>query len=721
MAIGADELDRALLASLDASDSRLYLSRELTWLNFTRRVLFEAENPGNPLLERAKFLAIASSNIDEFFMKRMGALKQLTAAGIQEPSVDGRTPAEQMRDCYAALELVSQAKGDILMNLREELKAQGVFMLSISELGEQECTWLRQFYLRNIFPLVTPQGIDPAHPFPFISNLSLNLLVGLRHSSQAEMTYARVKIPVGPGIPRWIRLPSGSRFVALEDVVMQNLDLLFPNLELVSCDLFRLTRNSNTEKNEEQAEDLLELIEAELKDRKFAPIVRLQLMKGVLPAAKAFLLEQLELCEQDVYLSRSIIGKRDVMEIANLDLAQLKHPPFHPIDHPRLKSTVHLFDSLREEGPILLYHPFESFVTSVERFLREASTDPKVRAIKMTLYRTGDHSKVIEYLLAAAQNGKNVAVVLELKARFDEANNIHWANVLEESGIHVTYGVVGLKTHAKLIQVVRMEQDGLRRYSHIGTGNYHAGTARQYTDFGLLTADEGLGRDLTELLNYLTTGLNPKRSYSKILVAPSDMKRELIARIRREAEWAGKGQAARLFIKTNALDDKEICRELYRASSAGVKVDLMVRDSCRIRPGLPSHSEHVVVRSIVGRFLEHSRLYYFHNGGKVEMFIGSADVMQRNLDRRVELLAPIEEEELQRELQRIVEILWSDRLGGWQMAWDGSYSRLLKSANQTLPSQGQFMEIAEKRARAAGKLKQIHSLGKSRKEQWSGY
>ncbi|MCB1053593.1 MAG: polyphosphate kinase 1, partial [Acidobacteria bacterium] len=697
----------------------LYLNRELIWLNFTRRVLYEAENPQNPILERLKFLAITSSNIDEFFMKRMGGLKQLIAARIQETSVDGRTPSEQMRDCYAALEEIGQKKGDILFSLIAELREHGIHLLAYPDLNEDEKAYLRQYYLKNIFPLVTPQGIDPAHPFPFISNLSLNLLVNLKPEQQSEISMARVKIPVGPDIKRWVRLPDTYRFVALEEIITQNLDLLFPGMEVLACDLFRVTRNANTEKNEEQADDLLELIEAELRDRKFAPIVRLQVMKGISSENKAFLLNNLDLEPADVYETRSVQGKRDLMEIALLDIPALHDPPFHPIDHPRLKTAGNIFDSLREEGPILLFHPYESFVNSVERFLREASEDPKVRAIKMTLYRTASDSKVIHYLLEAAQNGKNVAVVLELKARFDEANNIYWANILEESGIHVTYGVVGLKTHAKLIQVVRMEQDGLRRYSHIGTGNYHAGTARLYTDLGLLTCDDDIGCDLTELLNYLTTGLNPKRNYKKILVAPSDMKKELINKIRREVEFANKGKAARVLIKTNAVDDRDITRELYRAAQSGVDVHLIVRDSCRIRPGIPGLSEKVKVHSIIGRFLEHARLYVFANGGKPEYYLGSSDVMQRNLERRVEMLVPLDTPEIQEEIRKIIQIQWADREGAWEMEYDGSYSRSLSNGGPS--SQQIFMELADKRARASGKLKQIHSRGKSKKETWSGY
>lgn len=695
----------------DLAPRDLYLNRELTWLQFNRRVLHEAGDERNPLLERVKFLAITSSNLDEFFMKRIGGLKQQLGAGMTELTVDGRTPRQQIEECYAVVREMVREMQAVFASLKKALRDEGIAILNYDELNNRERKWLREYYYRNIFPLVTPQSIDPAHPFPFISNLSLNLLVTLRYPQDGEMSMSRVKVPVGLAAPRFIRVGEKHRYVSLEDVMSHNLDMLFPEMDIVSCEFFRVTRNANTEKNEEHAEDLLSMIESELQERKFAPIVRLQTYRGMDPVHRGRLASELGLDEAaDVFEIDGFMSLRDLWEIHGLNFPELKDPPHHPIDHPGLQAPRPIFYAIREVGAILLQHPYESFTSSVERFLREAASDPKVRAIKMTLYRTESESRIVDHLIDAAENGKQVAVVVELKARFDEAANIRLASRMEEAGIHVTYGVVGLKTHAKVILVVRHDFDGLRRYMHLGTGNYHAGTARIYSDVGLLTCDEKIGEDVTELFNYLTTGYTPKRHYQKILPAPKICKRALLSRIEREIELHSPESPGLIQFKMNALEDVDVVKALYRASHAGVKIDLLVRDTCRLRPGVRGLSETVRVVSIVGRFLEHARIYYFRNGGAEEYFIGSADIMKRNLESRVEVLIPIEAPELRRDLRALLDIQLADRRCAWDMQPDGSYvQRRPETAEQEKGSHQLLVELAETRQKDVNRLRKRKS------------
>lgn len=708
-------------SSYDFNAPELYLNRELTWLNFNRRVLHEAADERTKLLERIKFIAIVCSNMDEFFMKRIGGLKQQLGAGLSDLTVDGRTPQQQIDESNKIIHQIEQEKQTLYKRLVFLLARNHIDLLDYEDLSREEKAEARQKFYNNVFPLVTPQSIDPAHPFPFISNLSLNLLVTLRQGPEAEEMLARVKVPVGPDVPRFMKLGSDFRFVRVEDVMSANIDLLFPKMQIVSVEKFRVTRNAVTELDEEQADDLLNMIETELRYRKFASVVRLQVEPGMDPVHKGKLAAELGLDEAaDVFEVNGIMGKRDLMEIASVDIPHLKDPPHHPIDHPRLKDINKIFYKLRDGGPMLVFHPYESFSSSVERFLYEASLDPKVRAIKMTLYRTSRDSKVIKYLIEAARNGKQVAVVVELKARFDEAANIGWANRLEEAGIHVTYGVVGYKTHSKVILVVRRDFDGLRRYAHIGTGNYHSGTARLYTDFGMLTCDETIGQDLTEFFNYLSTGFTPKRNYRKLLIAPSDMKRAMITKIQREINVSSKEKPGLIIFKMNALEDPDITRELYKATHAGVRVKLIVRDTCRFRPGVEGLSESGEVISIVGRFLEHARAYYFHNGGDEEYFIGSADFMKRNLESRVEVLVPVEDPTLRKELNYILETQLSDQRNAWEMQADGTYVQRKPSKGRK-GSQAQMVEIADKRQKAAATAKRIKSRGKSKKEFWHSY
>ena len=697
----------------DAGVSTLFLNRELTWLEFNQRVLHEALDERVPLLERVKFAAIAGSNLDEFFMKRIGGLKQQIGAGVQETTVDGLTPRQQLEACHAFIRSNQPSREKLAADLWEQLRTAGIQLLRYAELSETEQRTMRRDYVDNIFPLVTPQSIDPAHPFPFISNLSLNLLVSLRYPRERELSLARVKVPISAGVPRFVKVGQKHRYVLLEEVMVSNLDLLFPAMEVTSCSLFRVTRNANTSRNEEHADDLLALIESTLQDRKFAPIVRLQVQPGMDPLHRGRLAAELGLDEQsDVFEISGMMGMRDLWDIARLDLPQLKEPAHQPIDHPALQNSRSIFHIIRDAGAILLQHPYESFSSSVERFLTEAAEDPKVRAIKMTLYRTSPNSPIVDTLIRAAQNGKQVAVVVELKARFDEGANIRLATRMEEAGIHVTFGVVGLKTHCKVILVVRQDFKGIRRYVHIGTGNYHPITARLYCDLGLFIYDRDIGRDATELFNYLTTGFTPERSYRKLLPAPKILKRALLDKIAREGELHRPDDPGRIVFKMNALEDPDIARALYRAAQAGVQVDLVVRDSCRVRPGVPGLSENIRVISIVGRFLEHARIYYFRNGGAEEFFIGSADAMRRNLEHRVEVLVPVEAAELRKDLWAMLEVQLGDRRSAWELQSDGSYVRRTPgSADDPRSSQERLIELAAQRVQDASRLRRRKTRG----------
>ena len=659
----------------DLGRPEYYLNRELTWLNFNFRVLHEAQDRRTPLLERLKFLSIVGSNLDEFFMKRIGGLKQQVEAGITELTVDGRTPGEQIEQCYTVvreLEARQRAAGaEILAALADE----GIRVTSWQELSQAQRKWLRKHYVRNIYPLVTPQATDPAHPFPFISNLSLNLLVTLRYKGDEHTSKARVKVPVGAGIPRFVQVAESGDWVPLESVMANNLDLLFPGMRVEACEIFRVTRNAIYDVDEDMADDLLELIEAGLRKRHLAPIVRLQVEKGFDSGRRTVLANELGLREDDIFEGDGLLGWADLLALHDLPWPELKDPAHHPAEHPDLLTNRPIFHIIREDGPVLLHHPYQAFDTSVLRFLREASRDPKVRAIKMTFYRMAPRSSIVDHLVHAARQGKQVAVVIELRARFDEAANIRWANALSAHGIHVTYGVLGLKTHCKLILVVRQDHDGLRRYAHVGTGNYHVETARLYCDHGILTCDPSIGADLTELFNYLTTGYRPKRKYWKLLVAPKHLRGGILDRIEREISLHSEESPGKLQFQMNALEDPEVTRALYTASAKGVSVDLIVRDGCRIRPGIPGLSENIRVVSIVGRFLQHSRIYFFHNGGDEEYYIGSADCMGRNLGARVEALVPVEDAALRAELRQALDIQLSDRRCAWEMAADGSYTQ----------------------------------------------
>jgi polyphosphate kinase len=686
-------------------DPSLYLNRELTWLEFNSRVLHEAEDERTPLLERVKFLAILSSNLDEFFMKRIGGLKQLIGAGVNQRSVDGRTPEEQIIACYEKVRALKIRQRKLAAELHDKLAEAGIRVSRYQELTAAQQEKIREHYIGNIFPLVTPMGMDPAHPFPFISNLSLNILVSVQRADGHGVDLVRIKVPLGPDVDRFLRIGEDEHFVPLEDVIANNIDLLLPDATIDHWDVFRVTRNAIVERDEEQANDLLEMIESELRDRKFAPTVRLEVSAGMRPEHSGMLAAELGLDEDtDVFVVDGLMQKRDLMELMAVDRPELKDSPHAPVDHPMLASAPNLFHLIRREGPILLQHPYESFATSVERFLMEASRDPKVLAIKMTLYRTASKSKIIQHLIEAASRGKQVAVAVELKARFDEAANVHWANRLEEAGIHVSYGILGLKTHSKVVFVLRKDYDGLRRYAHLGTGNYHSGTARLYSDLGLLTCDPVIGSDLTELFNFLTTGYSPRRRYRKLLPAPTVLKPALLDKIRREIGHARRGEDTLIRFKMNALEDPDMCRALYEAAASGVRVQLIIRDTCRVRPGLPGLTDSLSVISIVGRFLEHTRIFHFLNAGDEEYYIGSADCMRRNLESRVETVFPVEPPELRAELDRMLTVQLADQRSAWDMHSDGTYTqRTPGPGDDARSAQEIFIDLAHERARAAAK------------------
>ncbi len=713
----ADRLTDASAEGVDLSSPDLYLNREFTWIDFNGRVLAMAKDARPPLLERLKFLAIVGSNFDEFFMKRVGVIGQQVRAGVRDRSFDGRTPIEQVAESASRYRQLLPVQESVRREIVAGLRDHDVHVLAYDELDETERESIRAYYLANIYPLVTPQAMDPAHPFPFVSNLSLNLLVTLHHPKDSIPVRARVKVPLGPGIPRFLRVSEDDRFVPLEEVMAANLDLLFPGMEIESCDLFRITRNVAIEREEEGAEDLLALIESELIERRFADIVRLEVDTSMPDAHRKLLSDEFGLdLEHGVFEVEGMLGLRDLMQVAGLERPELHDPPHRPLDHPELISDRPIFDIIRDRTHVFVAHPYQSFTSSVERFLKEASTDPQVLAIKMTVYRTSEDSHVIDHLIEAARRGKQVAVVVELKARFDEEANIRWANRLEQFGIHVTYGVMGVKTHCKVILAVRRDRDGLRRYVHLGTGNYHAQNARIYSDVGLLTCDPEIGADVTELFNYLTTGYKPKRRYAKLLVAPSYMKPGLLEMIDREIEIQRGGGEGLIQLKVNALEHPEIAQALYRASSAGVKVDLIVRDTCRVRPGLPGISETMRIVSLVGRFLEHARIFYFRGGGEERYYIGSADVMGRNLDARVEELVPIEDEDGRAYLRFMLDAQLEDDRNAWDMLSDGTYRRRMPvDRDAPKDSHKAQVERAERDHKGATRLRRRKPSGLSKR------
>jgi polyphosphate kinase len=681
--------------------SDLFLNRELSWLEFNRRVLAEAERGELPLLERLKFLAIFGGNLDEFFMKRVGALKLQVASGSAKPSPDGLTPPEQLAAIRAHLRPIYERQRELLVDeVLPALARHGVEVVGWSALEADERDWCRRYFLASVFPILTPLGLDPSHPFPFISNLSLSLAVAARRPGSGELRFARVKVP--PTLPRWVELPRGRRFLPLEELIVAHLESLFPGMELVESYPFRVTRSSDVERYEERPEDLLESVQEQLQERRFAPVVRLEVVPAMPAWMRALLCEELEVASDEVYEVRPPLAARDLFQLCALPLPELTLAPWRSMPHPRLVAAADgaepdLFAVIRERD-LLVHHPYESFAGSVQRFLQAAAADPAVLAIKQTLYRTSKRSPVVQALIDAAERGKQVAVLVELRASFDEERNIEWAEALEEAGAHVAYGVVGYKTHTKVSLVVRQESDGLRSYAHLATGNYNTDTAELYTDLGLFTCDPEISADTAQLFNMLTSGHLGEPRFAKLLVAPTGMRSGFLERIAREAEHARAGRGGRIQAKMNSLEDPEIVRALYEASAAGVEIDLLIRGVCRLRPGLPRLSERIRVLSIVGRFLEHARIFRFANAGQPEYFIGSADWMSRNLDRRVEAAVPVLAPELRERLQEILDAQLADTAQAWELRGDGTWERRRPADGEApRPSQQQMMEWARAR------------------------
>lgn len=653
----------------------LFLNRDLSWLEFNRRVLQEAVDHRTPLLERLRFLGIFSSNLDEFFMKRVGALHRRRAAGIDPTQLLGEIRR-------AVLPMLRQQADCFAREIRPALAREGVILSGWKELAPTRRRAADEFFRSRVFPVLTPLAVDPGHPFPFVSNLSTSLGVHLRHPERDENLFARVKIP--RVMPQWIPLdpPRGRggevHFVSLQDLIAHNLDRVFPGMAILGVMPFRVTRNADVERDEEDVEDLLEAVAEELRERRFARAVRLEHGRCPDPLILRYFVEQLELTEADVYEMPGELDYTVFESVLALDRPELKYETWNPVAPPALADRdADIFAHIRS-GDVLVHHPYESFSATVERFLSAAVDDPKVLAIKMTLYRTGPESPFIPLLIRAAEAAKQVVCVVELKARFDEEKNIATARSLETAGVHVVYGVVGLKTHAKVALVVRDEPDGVRSYVHVGTGNYNLQTARLYTDLGLMSCDPALAEDVVHLFNYLT-GMSLHRDYRKLLVAPINMREGLLQRIEEEAELARAGQRARIVAKMNSLEDHDVGRALYDASAAGVRVDLVVRGFCCLRPRVPGLSENIRVFSVIGRFLEHSRIFHFSRGREDplegEFLIGSADWMYRNLLARVECVAPVESRPLRERLWEILATALEDRRQGWEMQPDGSYRR----------------------------------------------
>lgn len=680
-------------ANVPARDKTL--NREVSWLEFNHRVLELAMDDRTPLLERVKFLAIFTSNLDEFVMKRIGGLRRQIDAGVTMRSLDDRTPSEQLEVVREIVlrhqtELARCYQHDVLPALAEN----NIHPVEYDELTDDEKRLIEDWWRVSVFPVLTPLAVDPGHRFPFISNLSTSLGVMLRAPGQTETLFARVKTP--SMLPLWVRAdnPGGPlspprdgklRIVSLKNVIMNNLDELFPGMELLEVMPFRVTRNADLERDEEDADDLLENIEEAMKQRRFARVVRLEVWPDAPRRLLSFVMDEMEIGPEDVYERSGPMDYRSLFEICEIDIPELRDPPWRPVVPARLMDDDADIFSIIREGDVLVHNPYESFGASVERFVRSASRDPKVLAIKQTLYRTSGDSTFVKDLIRAAESGKQVACLVEIRARFDEMANVQWAQMLEKAGVHVAYGVVGLKTHCKCALVVRQENDapgGIRCYAHIGTGNYNSKTAHMYTDMHLLTCDPVLTADVVELFNYLT-GRSLKRDYRKLLVAPVSMRRRFEELIDREIEFARNGKPARIWVKTNAFGDTELADRLYRASQEGVEISMVVRGFNMLRPQTPGLSENIRVMSIVGRFLEHPRVFHFGAGkddpAEGDWFIGSADWMYRNLNNRVEAVTPVRDVRMRQTLAQTLRVMLDDRRFAWDQNEDGTYTRLTPS------------------------------------------
>ena len=665
--------DHEALAAVEKYDDR-FLDREVSWLHFNQRVLELAEDRNLPLLERVRFLAIFTSNLDEFFMVRVAGLKRRIAAGLAVRAASGLLPLEVLESIWSTTQALSERHARLF---REEivpaLFEHEIELVRWEELDREEQRYCKRFFKERVFPVLTPLAVDPAHPFPYISGLSLNLAVMIRNPKTRKQHFARVKVP--PIFARFV--PVGNqRFVPLEDVIREQLRRLFPGMEVLEVHTFRVTRNEDLEVEEDDAENLLAALEKELLRRRFGPPVRLEVEDSITPSVLELLVSELGISEEEVFRLPGPLDLRGLHDIADLPREELKYPAFVPTTHLRLAEVesaapVDVFKAARRHD-VLLHHPYDSFATSVQRFIEQAAADPKVLAIKQTLYRTSGDSPIIDALVDAAEAGKQVLVIVEIKARFDEEANIRWARKLEQAGCHVVYGLVGLKTHCKLSMVVRDEAEGIRRYTHIGTGNYNSKTARMYEDLGLITTDDRIGEDVAHLFNNLS-GWSRNASYDQLLVAPDSLRTGLLERVNREIAHHRAGRPARIRIKANSVVDEAVIDALYLASQEGVPVQMLVRGICALRPQVPGLSENVEVRSILGRFLEHSRVFWFENGGEPEAWIGSADMMHRNLDRRVEVLVRLPGQESIEEVTTLLDMAFDPATTAWILGPDGTW------------------------------------------------
>jgi polyphosphate kinase len=677
-----DVLPEAIAAAPDLRDPGFYFNRELSWMDFNDRVLQLAEDPGVPLLERVKFLAIVSSNLDEFFMVRVAGLHDQIDAGIEKPLQDGRTPSQTIQAIRQVVREHSARQSRCLdRDVRPALAKHGIRIVSYDEVDASERLRLDERFRRQIFAVLTPLAVGLGRPFPYISNLSLSLGVIVRDPVTEVETFARVKVPKEM-LPRFVPAGDGCTFVTLEELIAENLDVLFPGMEILDHAMFRVTRDADFTVSDE-ADDLLQAVEQELRARRFGEVVRVEVSAGMSKPMREQITRALEAEPEDVFEVPGLLDLRDLWDIVKLPgFAELRDPPWTPVTQPLLQpdedEQPDLLGAMRKRD-ILLHHPYDSFVSSVERFVDQAVNDPDVLAIKQTVYRTSDDSPLVPALIRAVERGKQAVCLVEVKARFDERANIQWGRALEEAGVHVVYGLPALKTHAKCILVVRREGDGVRHYLHVGTGNYNAKTARLYTDFGLLTCDEELGADVADMFNFLTGFARP-RGYRKVLVAPAHMRQGLIEEIERTIAARHEVGKARIRLKMNSLVDRECIQALYRASQAGVPIEVNTRGICCLKPGVPGVSENIRVVSIVGRFLEHSRIYAFDRGDETVVYIGSADMMPRNLDTRVELLTPVRDESLRADLVDTLERCFADNTNSWELGPDGGWTRCVPSA-----------------------------------------
>lgn len=661
----------------------MFNNREIGWLNFNLRVLHEAQDVRNPLLERLRFLSISSSNLDEFFMKRVGGLKRQITYGLSPLSSDGHTPKKQLHLIGKALPQMLEQQKQLMKNMKKELSHHGFHIVHFEDLKSADKSFLKNYFYKQIFPILTPLSVDPGHPFPFISNLSTSLGVSLMSGKDEEPLFARIKIP--KLIDQWIQVRDSQSYIHLIDVIRAFVNDLFPQLKVQGTVLFKLTRNADSDREDEDAEDLLSMIEEELRQRRFAEIVRIEFSRCTDPWLKSFLMRELELKEEDLYDLPTDFDLADLhLLISKLSWTEHKFKSWSPIVPAALSEQTSIFDQIRQQD-ILVHHPFESFTASVERFIEDAAQDPDVLAIKMTLYRTGDNSPFIKSLIQAAAFGKQVACLIELKARFDEERNIFWAQELENAGVHVVYGVVGLKTHAKTALVVRKEKTGLVSYVHVGTGNYNVATSRFYTDVGLLTCHPDITSEVVELFNYLT-GKSLKSDFKHLLIAPINMFQKFKELIARESEHAKNKRPSHIMMKCNNMEENDISLSLYEASQSGTLIQMIVRGFCCIKPQKKNLSENIFVQSTLGRFLEHSRIFYFRNGHDNpldgDFFIGSADWMYRNLHARVEAISPVYDRQAKEKIWDILQSYWNDKAQTWTMGTDGSYLKKMNDTHQ---------------------------------------